>query len=166
MRCFTWSSPHALVEVSSHRSSRRHVTKSCCPSRSLSRTSWEPACLRHRRHPRPADIDALAAFVRRQSQEGECQRQSLPAPPTYPRTDRQACAHAPLARVQVQPKRHGRFVGPARAPVSQCLLGRRALIIFAKDKELTAKESMHALSLMCGFLPGAPVPAAKPRPVR
>jgi hypothetical protein len=90
----------------------------------------------------PADSDALTSLVCRRSEESKCQSQSLLPPPTCPRTDRQDSAHASLACDPLWPKRHGDLAVPARASLPQCLLRRRALIIFAKNKELTAKESI------------------------
>jgi Acyl-CoA dehydrogenase, C-terminal domain len=45
---------------------------------------------------------------------------------------------------QLRPSSDGHFAVPARAPFPQCLLWRRALIIFEKSKELTEEESILA----------------------
>lgn len=46
------------------------------------------------------------------------------------------CSHPQLARDQPRPQRHRQVDVPTRAPFPQRLLGRHALIIFAKGKEL------------------------------
>ena len=76
------------------------------------------------------------------SVEGKCKGRPVLQAPACPRPDRQDSTHAPLASHQLRPQRHGHFDVPARAPLPQRLLRRRALIIFAKNKELTEKESI------------------------
>lgn len=74
------------------------------------------------------------------SLEGKCEGQPLLQAAARPRAHRKDPAHAQLARDQLRPQCHGHFAIPARAPLPKRLLRRHALIIFAKNKEVTAKE--------------------------
>jgi hypothetical protein len=49
-----------------------------------------------------------------------------------------------MASHSLRPKRYGHFAVPARTALPQRLLRRDALIIFAKNKEVTEKESILA----------------------
>ena len=95
------------------------------------------------RHPLTKDEDALAAPVRRRSEEGQCQGQPLLRAAACARTDRQDPTHAPLARHCLRPPVDGHVAASARALHLQRLRHcRSGLIFLARDKELTAKESI------------------------
>ena len=104
-----------------------------------------PAWFHQPGHPLTADIGTLAGLVRRLSEEGKCQSQPLFSAATCPRPDRQDSTHASLARDPPRLKRHGHYAVPARALLTQYLLRRRALIVFAKTKNSRRKHLSAAV---------------------
>ena len=111
-----------------------------------------PAWVHQPGHALTADIGTLAALVRRRSEEGKCQSQPLFSAATCPRPDRRDPALASLPRDPPRLKRRGHYAVPARALLTQYLLRRRALIVFAKNKELTEKASICCRRGVCPTL--------------
>jgi len=97
--------------------------------------------------PRPAagigdrPVNALSLLGQMHDQWG-VDLKLLHGPPVCPRLDRQDSAHAPLARHQLRPQRHGQHDVPARAPLAERPRRRCALIILANYKERTETESI------------------------
>ncbi len=128
--------------VQSIGATRRHTVQELDVRRALPARILQPG------HPSTTDIHPVAALMRGRSEEGRCQGRPVFQAPARPGPDRQDSAHAPLTSHQLRPQRHGHFDVPARAPLPKRLRWRRALIIFANDKELTEKESILALAVI------------------
>jgi hypothetical protein len=92
---------------------------------------------------RKADEDALFALLCRRPEEGRCEGGPLLQAAACARTQCRDPAHTPLARHGLRTPGDGDVVVSARAPPPQGPRhGSRSLIFIAKDKELTARESM------------------------
>lgn len=93
--------------------------------------------------PIAAERHTLATCLCRRPEEGQRQGRPVLPTPACPRPDRQDPAHQALARHQLRTQSHGHGDEPARTSLPERLRRCHALNFFARNKEVTAKESMR-----------------------